>query len=146
MSSINDATIDFSRLRNVRTTTLSIDLSVSRSRIFDLTQTQLGNLDFDPDFVVLKYIAFSSQNANPGNLLPILTCDFIESKSILAPYLPRTSIQSFNIRHKVNFKVNRQYATIESKVIGEEQEDLSFNQGTVLIALEWQRYARYHEF
>jgi hypothetical protein len=146
MSSINDAEIDLTRLINRRTTTLTIDLGVSRERIFDLTKVEFGNLDFDPDFVVLKYIAFSSQNANAGNLLPILTCDFIEGKSILAPYLARTSIQSFNVRHKVNFKFNKQYAKIESKVIGEEQQDLSFNQGTILIGLEWERYARDFEY
>ncbi|GAG19703.1 unnamed protein product [marine sediment metagenome] len=145
-SSINNAEIDFSRLTNTRTTTLTIDLAVSRERIFDLTKVEFGNLDFDPDFVILKYIAFSSQNANPGNLLPILTCDFIQGKEVLAPYLPRTSIQSFNVRHKVNFKYNKQYAKIESKVIGQDQQDLSFNQGTVLIALEWIRYARDYEF
>jgi hypothetical protein len=146
MSSINDAEIDFSRLINRRTTTLTIDLAQGRERIFDLTKTEFGNLDFDPDFVILKYIAFSSQNANPGNLLPILTCDFIEGKEVLAPYLARTSIQSFNVRHKVNFKFNKQYAKIESKVIGEQQQDLAYNSGTVMIALEWERYARDYEY
>ena len=144
MSSYNNANINFNKVKNKRTSTLSLDLANGRSKIFDLTTNEWGGLDFDPDYVILKYIAFSSQNANPNNRLPVLICDFLSSETdVLAPYIARTSIQSFNIQHKVSFNVNKQYAKIESVVFGDNQEDLAYNQGTVIVCLEWVRYHRY---
>ena len=145
MSSINDAMIDLSTMTNRRTTTLSMDLQNGSSRFFDLTLCKWGGLDFDPDFVILEYIAYSSQNSNPNDAMPILTCDFIDG-DILAPYLARTSIQSFNIRHKVHFKNSKQKALLTSKTIRNEEQDLTYNRGTVLVALEWQRFLRNDPF
>lgn len=141
-SSINDANIDLSRITNRKTTTLPLHLATGSSRVYDLTLCKFGGLDFDPDYVILKYISYSSQNSNPADALPILTCDFIEG-DVLAPYLARTSIQSFDIIHKVNFKVNKQYVTLTSKSMTDNQQNLTYNNGTILVALEWIRYARW---
>jgi len=145
MSSYNDASIDLTRITNRRTTTLPLNLAAGSSRVYDLTLCQFGGLDFDPDYVIVKYISYSSQNSNPADAIPILTCDFIVG-DVLVPYLARTCIQSFDIIHKVNFKVNKQYATITSKSMTNAQQNLTYNNGTILIALEWIRYARKTQF
>ncbi len=145
MSSVNDSSLDLTVITNRRTTTLAMDLQTDRSRSFDLTLNQWGGLDFDPDFVVLKYVAYSSQNSNPSDAMPILTCDFIDG-DILAPYLARTSIQSFNIMHKVHFQNSKQKALITSKTIRDEEQDMTYNRGTVLVALEWLKYLRKDPF
>ena len=142
MSSTNDSSIDLTRITNRRTTTLPLHLASGSSRVYDLTLCRFGGLDFDPDYVVLKYIAYSSQNSNPADAMPILTCDFIEG-DVLAPYLARTCIQSFDITHKVRFNVNKQYATITSKSMTNGSQNLTYNNGTILLALEWIRYARF---
>jgi hypothetical protein len=142
MSSIFDANIDKTVVVNRRTATLSIDLAVSPTKIFDLTQTNLGGIDFQPDAFFLKYIAFSSQNAVATNRLPILVCDFIDG-DILAPYLARTSIQSFNVFHKAIFESDIRHVTITSKYIQGEEGDGAYPEGTVLISLEFIRYKRH---
>ena len=142
MSSIIDANIIQSNISNRRTITVSIDLKNGASRTVDLTKCKFGQLDFKPDEVILKYIAYTTCENDAGNILPILTCDFLVDSDLLAPYNAQTSIKTYSNRYKVKQQIDIQNVSFTSKAINEDEQDIAFNTGTILVSLEFLRYRR----
>ena len=143
MSSTIDATINQHHIENRRTLTVSMDLSVSNTRVVDLTKCTYGQLDFIPDECMLKYIAYTSCDNAPANNMPIMTCDFLSDSNLLGPYLSKTSISTFNnLRFKVKQQIDIRHVTFTSKIINETQDNIAYTTGTVLVSMEFIRYGR----
>jgi len=123
-----------------------MDLANGPVRTVDLTQCMFGQLDFVPDEMSLKYISYTSLNNNPSDVLPILTCDFLSDGDLLAPYLSRTSITTFNdLKFKIKQRMDIRNVKFTSRSLTDVEGNLEYDSGTVLIGMEFLRYARYIE-
>lgn len=147
MSSIIDRNINLNCLENKRTITVSINLATSSTKIVDLTNCKYGQLDFKPDFVTLKYIAYTSCGNAPADNMPILTCDFLQSGNLLGPFLAQTGINPFSfLEYRIKQSVDIQKATFQTRIINDEQEEIAYDSGTLLVSLEFKRYRRFREY
>ena len=144
MSSIVDSNLILSEIENQKNITVSMYLENGNSRLVDLTNDGangvFNHLDFQPDYVELKYIAYSSScNAN-DNAVPILRCNFTNS-DILAPFLATPNIQNYNLKFKCNWnKTDIRHVTFTHTGLIDNIVQEALPTGTICIGLEFTKY------
>jgi len=149
MSSIVDANINLENKENEKLIIIAMDLSKGNTTTVDLTKfggDVFNNLDFIPDYMILKGICFSSDQAVAGNSIPILKCNFTTSE-VLAPFLARTSNNVYHLRFKTNWdKCDiRNCSFTHCGLTDSVDENCRYTQGSLMISINFIRYTRYLE-
>jgi len=158
MSSIIDCNINLQCISNRRTITIYHQIEtagnggqlqvVNNNFTINLSDNKWGNLDFQPDIVKPMYITYVSKNAHNDDEMAVLTCDFIREGEILAPFYALTSHEEYtDLKYTCRqmMDINNVYFTIKNIDSGELVDNIIYDSGTILIALEFIRYERYDE-
>ena len=137
-----DTNIDFNRIVNKHTVVINMKLTTTvNTFVIDLYNDHC--LKFQPDVIRPKYITYTSQNNGPSNVNPIILVDFLIDNRYLVPFNARTSIQSFGSL-ELKTQPHKNYSKTKFEVVGlsDIEEDVAYKSGTILLCVEFVRYAR----